>query len=255
MPRTSMVSIIALGALVAGGCGHDGISPVGDTLLESLAFATDEVAVGEPLVLMARPALGQSLPTQPIVVRVSSGVVFEGRLNTGIDECVRDRVAAGVTRHMAERQCWRDLSAHEVAYLISIADENGIAIGFKEAEQEYGVDAEGHVLTSAETVEAMTRWVQDQGVTIHREFLHLPGISGSMAADAERVRTIRGHGNIDYLVPDVTGTFLAEGRALWAALPTSDPGSALGVLSPGDVVTAEYRQPDGSVLTAQVALK
>jgi hypothetical protein len=252
MSTTSMFVLTAVGGLA---CGQKATGPEGDTLLESLAFATAEVAVGEPLILMARAVAGHPVPTQPITLRVSSGAAFEWRLSASIDECVRDRMGGGIAAHMATRQCWGALSANELAYLISIAEENRVFIGFKEAERATGVDAQGNSLTSAETVGAMTQWIQEQGVTILREFILLPGAACSMPPDADLVRAIRGHANIDYLEPDVTGTFLRDGRHLWTVLPTADARSPLGALRPGDVVTAEYRQPDGTVMMAQIALK
>lgn len=223
-------------AIVFSGCGSEATAPAGQVMLSSLQFARSEVQAGKPLILLARPAAGgETVAPVPVVVRASSGA--------------EQQVFVGP---------WRSLSDTDIAAVL--ADNDGRAfVGFKEADASRGVDELGQNLTSQETFDRMKQWLREQGVAITREFL-LPHVSATIEANTELVSRIRGHENVDYLEPILPGWRNAvDSPAVggdWAAIVQTDSGSgrAFSVRS-GDAVTAIYRQPDGTLLTATVLVR
>jgi hypothetical protein len=248
-------------AIFGSACNQEVIAPVGDILLESLEFVSTEVDPGEPLILIGRTAAEEVIGPQPFVIRVSSGARLQGSLRAFVSDCFRQRVRAGESEQAAVRGCWAALSDEEIAALIGVASDNRVMIGFKEADAEWGVDEQGQNITSEETLDRMKEWVQKRGVVITRESVLIPSITGTMPARADLVASIRGHENIDYLEPSLPGEPFGGfpdgtgSRGVLIAILTRGRSVAEHLVRSGDVVTAEYRQPDGSVLQATASVR
>jgi hypothetical protein len=76
--------------------------------------------------------------------------------------------------------------------------------------------------------------------------------------DPELVARIRNHDNIDYLEADGVGEFLdhSPGNVSLVGIVVTTPPAAEGLEArSGDVVTAEYRRPDGVVLRATAEIQ
>jgi hypothetical protein len=174
------------------------MQPPGEVVLESLEFTRAEIEVGESLVVLARTAEDREVGPQPFVIEASSGA--------------RQQRCLSRSQQDGGRSYWAAFTNDELASLIAKWD-NVVMIGFKEEDASRGVDEQGRVLVLEETVNRMTKWVQEQGVTITREFVFLPGVVGTMPAKAELVGKIREHKNIDYLEAAPPGGFLGiDGR-------------------------------------------
>lgn len=158
-----------------------------------------------------------------------------------------------------ERDPWRYLSDEELAAVIS-GWGNGFILGVKESGADAGVDEQGNSITSPETVQQMKIWLGQQGMTITWEGILLPVLGGIMEGESALVTMLRAHENVDYLNPDGPGE--PDGGESMSSLPrlisaffTAPEGfSGLSVRT-GDVVTAEYRQPNGAVLRASVSVR
>ena len=91
----------------------------------------------------------------------------------------------------------------------SVRAANGrVFIGFKEAGQVRGVDPQGRVLVSTETVFRMTSYLRDQGITIEIQY-SLPAVVGHIPLTNDLttvVRQLRSNPNIDYVEPIYPGT-------------------------------------------------
>lgn len=236
MQRIICTSTAIVLAALGSGCSQEVTAPAGDIMLSSLRFTRAEAQVGEPLVLVAQPAAGESLKPQPLLVTASSGA-----------------------QQRAIVSPWDNLSDAELTAVIADVDGE-VLIGFKEADAVRGVDEQGRSVTSAETVERMKRWLTEQAITIIREWVLAPGVFAKMPADEALVSQLRDHDNIDQLEPNIVGEFPAVTDARssggLAGVIRTSPGSAGNLaVRPGDRVTAEYRQPDGSSLTATVAIR
>ncbi len=228
----------------------------GTVILESLAFARSSVSAGEALVLTARTKDSLSDAPLPVLVSTSSGQNTTVLLN----DCPRkltDEERYASVRYTPYDRC----SDEELAAIVGIWD-NLVSIGFKEAGAEKGTDKRGYSITSEETVDRMKQWVRDQGVTITYEAITVPAVFGTVPAEAELVGLLRSHENVDYFNPSgPPGEPEVEPKAddipeffLTVLLTDSDHASDFTVRA-GDVVTAEYRQPDGSVLNATVSIR
>ena len=92
----------------------------------------------------------------------------------------------------------------------SIRAANGRAfIGFKEAGQVRGVDPQGRVLTTAETVFRMKQFLKDQGIVFEVEY-DLPAVAARLplAGNLDAlVRSLRANPNIDYVEPIFPGVY------------------------------------------------
>lgn len=229
--------------LMSIACGQEVTAPRGDIMLASLEFTRAQVPVGDPLILVARPAASESLTPQRFLVRASSGT-HQQRAFTPLPT----------------QRPWDALSDADLAAVIGTYDDI-VMIRFKEADAKSGVDEQGRNITSRETVERMKQWVREQGVTITREWILQPGVTGTMAGDAELVARLRGHENIDLVEPGgipgepETGTAPFGAGDLVAVIQTSSATMSGLRVQAGDVVTAQYRQPDGSLLTATVLIR
>jgi hypothetical protein len=198
-----------------------------------MQFAQSEVAVGEPLVLTATPEDPTS--TGPLVVRIasSSGATVSDTLNV-----------------------WARMSDQEI--LAVLVQANGRAfVGFKEAGAERGVSPQGESLTSAATVRRMKEYLMSQGVVITSAY-DLPAVAAQVPVTLALVSAIRRHLNVDYFEPILPGKRLGtdapQAAILAAVTATTTDDSDLRVRS-GDVVTATYRQPDGTVLKATATIR
>ena len=228
------------GAAMGLSCAQEVTAPRGEIMLESLQFARSEVQAGEPLIVIAQPATGESVVRQPLLVRTSSG----GRQQTFVSP-------------------WDGQTDKELT--VAIAQWGGRAfIGFKEADARRGVDEHGFNITSSATVERMKQWVREQGMTITLEYQLTPTVVVLMAPDEQLVSRIRHHENVDHLEPVTVGSYGAESEGgktedlplrLAAVIPTSpESGGRLSVRR-GDTITAEYHQPNGAVLTATASIR
>lgn len=107
----------------------------------------------------------------------------------------------------------------------------------------------------------MKQWVLEQGMTIEREYQLGPTVVVVMAADEDLVARVRRHENVDVLEPVTRGVFLGGGPsnagslALTAVINTSRQNKDALQVRADDTVTAEYRQPDGTVLTTTVLIR
>jgi hypothetical protein len=206
-------------------------------MLRSLQFTQSQAAVGQSLVLLAEPLAAGECSPQPVRLSVTSGAQDTAWLRSPFD------------------------SLSDAEFTALIADLDGrVLIGFKEADAAQGVDETGHSITSVETVKRMKDWVRQQGMTIFFEYTLTPTIAATMAADVELVARVRGHENVDYLEPDMVGEYTAapgpeRSARLVTVIPTSAGGDGSLRVQPGDRVTAEYHQPDGSVLRAVVSIR
>ena len=92
----------------------------------------------------------------------------------------------------------------------SIRAANGRAfIGFKEAGQVRGVDPQGRVLTTAETVFRMKQFLKDQGIVFEVEY-DLPAVAARLPLTANLdalVLSLRTNPNIDYVEPIFPGVY------------------------------------------------
>jgi len=222
-------------AFIFAGCGSDPTAPLGEVTLASLQFARSEVAAGQPLILIAQPAAGESLSPVPVTVRASSG---------------------------AEQQTWvspwDSLSNSDLTAVIAEHDGE-VMVRFKEAGAARGIDDRGYNITSRETFERMKQWLRDQGVTITREFefVYSASVAATMEANEELVSRIRNHENVDIFEPNTRGWPETVGPSssssdLVAVVATGHGGFSVRL---GDTVTAAYRQPDGTLLTATVLIR
>ncbi len=244
MTKNGVSAMLALAGLALVGCDREATAPEGRIRLERLAFLESEVAAGDPLVLVARPAAGESLSSQGFLLRTSSGLrqdeVFPAPCTDGLP--------------------WACVTDEELAAVIDKYDDI-VLIGFKEAGAERGVDEQGTNITSEETVLEMQQWVEQQGVTITREWLLRPGVTGTMPGDAALVSRLRSHENTDSVEPGglpgapLGGAAPVAAGDLLTVIETGSVRESELAVEPGDVVTAEYRQPDGSLLTASVSIR
>lgn len=225
-------------ALLSASCGNDVTGPRGAVVLSSFKFVAPDIEAGDALILLARASGGDVEEAQPFILRTSSGASQQRSL---------------IPLRSNERDPWQYIPDEELAAVISGWD-NRVSVGFKEVGADQGVDDNGYSITSAETIEMMKQWLRQQGVTIEWEWDLIPGVSGSMPADPALVKLIRTHENIDYLSPDGPVELEGGDANLLAAFPTAVGVSGLSVRS-GDVVIAEYRQPNGSVLRATASVR
>lgn len=236
--RAAPIVLLTLSA----GCSQEVTAPAGEVMLSSLRFTRAEVPMGDPLVLFAQPTAGESLTRQPFLVRASSGAYQQSYFTP-----------------LPTRRPWDALSDAELAAVI--ADwRNVVSIRFKEAGAQSGVDEEGRSITSQETVARMKDWVREQGVTITREWITQPGVDGTMPGDAALVSRLRAHENVDLVEPSgpgepETGAGPLGAGDLVAVIQTSSVTTSGLRVKAGDVVTAEYRQPNGSMVTATVVIR
>jgi hypothetical protein len=101
------------------------------------------------------------------------------------------------------------LSDCELRAVIESVD-GSVMVGFKEAGTVRGVDPQGRSLTTTETVSRMKQFLSDRGITIEWEGTDLPHVSARMPPSLDLVRELRGHPNVDYLEPNVPGSYAAR---------------------------------------------
>lgn len=231
----------------------------GEIELESLQFFSGITDVGAPLLLMAE-ARGDGSETavaidpRALTVQSSSGSAVKAGLQS-----------RSPYREGARETPWAQMSDEELTQAIAHATRDIVGIGFREADADRGVDENGRVLCSEETEAEMKAWLVEQGISIEREPLYLPAVWATMPADLDLVRQIRYHPNVDYMFPNTTGEYVStgtapaslEGPGAWfvAVVNTSSDGESGLRVGSGDEVTATYRQPDGSVLTATTRIR
>lgn len=219
--------------------------------LDALSFVAPSVPAGVPLVLT-----GADSASVPVTVDVTAGSGPDAIPREGSGSPVVVQLDPWATVTMGS---WSGMPAAELAELFTVSRGAGV-IGFKEADAATGVDDHGNVLVSDSTVARAIQWVEDQGVTVTRNFAPMPAVSVDlpMPIDVQLVTTIRANANIDYLEPDEPVWFFQAPPGIGtvgAVIPTT--GSAVGSLAvrPGDIVTATYVQPDGSTLSTQVVIQ
>ena len=97
---------------------------------------------------------------------------------------------------------WKEMS--DVDLEAKIAEAGGrVFIGFKNADAEAGVDDQGRVLASAESVAAGKAALQELGITVSREF-NMPHVAAQTPAG--RVTQLRQNPHIEYVEPIFPGT-------------------------------------------------
>lgn len=232
--------------LAVAACSREPAAPSSSgTRLESLSFVSPSVAVGDPLILTASTATSVSVPIA-VDVTASSGSHVVAQL--GSWSATNDRLGP-----------WSDMTAAELGAYFT-ASRGGGVIGFKEANAAAGVDSLGNSLVSDSTVARTTQWVEDQGITVTRRYGLIPAVVVDlpMPIDVQLITKIRTNANIDYLEPDVPLKFNQDppsgAGVLGAVIATTGSATGLMVRS-GDTVTATYVQPDGSKLSARVAIQ
>ena len=237
-----MKRILCLSLLLAtagAGCEGEPTEPRGEVMLESLEFIKTEARPGETLVLRAR--LADTAPDAPLTVSLSttSGARDTARILSKWDSP------------------WRKMSDEQITAALAVAPFGQAFIGFKEAGAVEGVGDKAVSLTSPETVARMTQWVTEQGIKVVQETKDLPIVVVEMPAELPLVRTVRHHPNVDYLEPATWGelTSSSEAPIALAVTPTTTGTGEGLVVHSGDIVTATYRQPDGSRLTAQIKIQ
>jgi hypothetical protein len=247
--RSAVVAPLLLLASASAGCErHPTEPPPGEVMLESLRFTQSTVQAGETLVLTARVKGEAPANPQPIRLSSSSGEQTTIWLNVMGSDCPKDLTTEEVNARVS---AWESCTDAELTAAIAEA-EGHVVIGFKEADAERGVDEKGQVLVSDETVKRMKSYIRERGIVIEHEY-DSPGISAHMPAEVALVSALRGHDNIDYLEPVFPGTRLDtknERPHLLASISTAGTRDGTPKFHAGDTVTAAYRQPDGSVLTA-----
>jgi hypothetical protein len=236
-------------------CNQQITAPPGEAIFEGLEFSSAELRLDQPFALIGRASTVQPIGPHPVLVRTDSGARLEVHLKSP-----REGPSAfeNVDGQAASRAYWAAFSNEELAELITEAPNNRVAVGFKEAEAEWGVDTQGLNITSSGTAQRMKQWLEERGVEIIRESLLIPSVTGEMAPDAQLVGEIRGHDNIDYLQPLFPGerqegsTDLHVSVFVAVIVPGIEGQLPLRV---GDRITAHYRQPDGSELTAAASVR
>lgn len=228
--------VIMVAAVGLSACSEPAGLVRGGIELTSLRFGVSEAAPGEDLVLMAE-------------TRASDTAVM------GLDPNALTVQANSLYRVGARLTPVSELSDEELTVAIANAARDIVFIGFKEADALRGVDEHGQVLCSEETEASMKAWLREQGIEITREPVFLPAVLARMPAKLEIVKRVRHHPNVDYLEPNTAGEYSAvsddaESTTLVGIIPTSSDGPSALRVRTGDTVTATYRQPDGSTLTA-----
>jgi hypothetical protein len=82
-------------------------------------------------------------------------------------------------------------------------------IGFKESGQIRGVDEQGHVLTTSQTIRRMKDYLREQGISIETEFDLIPAVAARLPLTGDvagLVLRLRMNPNIDYVEPILSGT-------------------------------------------------
>lgn len=253
----TVTGLAAVGLLIA--CQQQPLTPEpGEIMLESLQFTQSTARVGETLVLSARAEQGETASPQPVHLTTSSGERTAVLLNGQGSDCPKNLTAEDFNSPV-RISAWDSCSDVELTALIHDAQERAF-IGFKEANADRGVDEKGRVLVSDETIEQMKAYVQTLGVTIRSNHDDAPYISATVPAKLSLISHIRNHPNIDYLEPIIPGERLAadspvqSNLVLTAISPEIVAEAGISVES-GTALTAEYRQPDGSILTTTVTLR
>lgn len=243
---------------VLAACRDEPLEPkAGTVVLERIEFVRSSARPGETLALTARLAAGEPMPNAPLSVRISTGSASTMIRLSVRGNCPRELTPEEVN---ARASAWASCSAEGLVAEIARA-EGRVFIGFKEADAERGVDARGNVLVSPVTVERMKERLAALGIAVEHEYGLTPAVVAHMPVNPGLVSVLRTHPNVDYLEPVLPGDWGAEGAGLDARsgarddlvgiVPTAaTDGSELRVRV-GDLVRATYRQPDGSLLTAQ----
>ncbi len=271
-PLRTLAAVLALTVISATGCGTDldepaevatdltDVShlPVGTTVLTALAFGATVIDAGESTILYG-VAAGQEAVPETVRLSTTQGAVLTLELVTTL---VQDSTDPGSWVQCGDgekdgRSPWSACTDAQIAaYLARIHEVTNAIIGFKEAGQERGVD-HGEVLVSDATVQLMRAWIEQIGISIHHEYLLSPSVAVHVPIDLELIGTVRDEPRIDYFEPNSVGCF-ARGPCPPA------PNLLVGVVdlsnlnpppSPGTSLIAEYRQPEGSVLKAEIVVR
>lgn len=248
--------------LLLAACGQEPLEPeAGTVVLARIEFVRSSARPGETLALTARPAAGESVPAAPLSVRISTGSGTTMIRLTARGSCPRELSVEEVN---ARTSAWGNCSADELTAELARAEGRAL-IGFKEADAERGVDSRGNVLVSPATVRRIKERLAELGIAIEHEYRLTPTVAARVPIRLQMVSVLRAHPNVDYLEPVAPGDWGAEGAGSASFSRTSDgligivptratAGPELQVRT-GDIVTATYRQPDGSLLTAQTRIR
>lgn len=241
--RSVVAPLVALACLNSA-CSGQITAPI-EVMLESFEFVLPEVGIGDPLLLVGRSGEDLEGPLT-FTARTSEGESRQGEF--------RPRTRG--------RSPWEALTDHELTVVIDkLSEGHQVFIGFKEAGADRGTDENGQSVTSEETVERMKTWLTDQGVTIEYESQLLPTVIAVVPIDTELIARIRDHENVDYLEPAAVPSVRPEGaddqggtRDHLAVVLTNEGTSESLPVTVGETVTAEYVQPNGSVMAATAVI-
>jgi hypothetical protein len=264
--------MLALTASSAIGCGTDFHGPsefatdfpdvshlaVGTTVLTALSFGVPEIDAGGSTILYG-VASGQEAVPETVRLSTHQGAVLTLALAPTL---VQDSTDPGIWVRCGNgerdgRSPWSACTDAQIAaYLARIQEVTNAIIGFKEADQERGVD-HGKVLVSDATVQRMKAWIEQIGIRIVYEYLLSPSMAVHVPIDLELIGMVRDEPRIDYFEPNSVGCW-ARGFCPPA------PNLLVGVVDlssldpppgPGTSLIAEYRQPEGSVLKAEIVVR
>jgi len=271
-PLRTLAAVLALTVVSATGCSTDlegpteaatdltDVShlPVGATVLTDLAFGTTEIDAGDSTIVYGVAAGQEAVPE---TVRLSTTQGAELTLEL-VPTLVPDSSDPETWVQCGDgekdgRSYWSACTNAQIAaYLAKITDVTNAIIGFKEADQERGVD-HGEVLVSDATVQLMKAWIEQVGISIEYEYVLSPSVAVHVPIDLELIGVVRGDPRIDYFEPNSVGC--------WARGPCPPaPNLLVGVVDlsnlnpspgPGTSLIAEYRQPEGSVLKAEIVVR
>lgn len=137
------------------------------------------------------------LPGRSVAVSVCS-LAVAGLLLGG---CSSDSITSSLCGVQATPVCMMS----DLALFNAIAAKDGrVSIGFKEADAPLGIDESGRPKASAETKEAMQRYLLRRGMT----FSYISprhGVAGRMPLSRALLSELRRHPNIDYVEPEASG--------------------------------------------------
>lgn len=139
------------------------------------------------------------------------------RLSGAASLCVVAAVIAGCSVETPlEPDCIPDsrsaYACHTDAALLEliVGVDGRVSVGFKETGATYGVDPKGQNVTSDETTHAMKRLLLERGMDVRWQSVFIPAVSGRIPLRPELLAELRRHPNIDYIEPDVGGTWASR---------------------------------------------
>lgn len=158
----------------------------------------------------------------------------------------------------AQLSPWSDLSDEEMAEAIKDGPGNAV-VRIKEADKESARNSDGELIRSEEAMNNFINWVENHDkLSILRVSVLHPDIDIEFIEEPtiEVVKQVRTHENVEFMEPDQYGEYLSTSSE---PAPAGDLASVIiptesFTWQPGDTVTAEFKQADGTTLKATVTI-